>query len=229
MLILSLLGISALMALIFGPQLLIQWTMNRHAADRPDFPGTGAELARELLDKAGLQNVKIEITDKELGDHYSPEEKTVRLSERNFNGKSVTAVAVAAHECAHALQDRDGYKPLHIRQKLAKSTILIERTGSMLLMATPIVFAITRSPVVLFAEIVAAIGILASTIVIHVFTLPTEFNASFKRALPALTHYLPADDMKAASSVLKAAAFTYVAGALISLINIGRWIRLLRF
>jgi uncharacterized protein len=219
----------AFIILIFVPQFLINWTMNKHATHRPDFPGTGAELARELLDKAGLHNVKIEMTDKDLGDHYSPVEKTVRLSKRNFEGRSVTAAAVAAHECAHAVQDQEGYRPLHIRQKLAKTCITIERTGSMLLMATPIVFALTHSPAVLIGEIVAALGILASTIVIHVLTLPTEFDASFKRALPVLTHYLPPEDMEGATSVLRAAAFTYVAGALISLINIGRWLRILRF
>jgi uncharacterized protein len=219
----------AFIILIFIPQFLIKWTMNKHAVDRPDFPGTGAELARELLNKAGLQNVTVEVTDTDLGDHYSPDEKKIRLSKRNFEGRSVTAAAVAAHECAHAVQDKDGYRPLQLRQKLAKTCIAIERTGSMLLMATPIVFALTHSPTVLIAEIVAALGILASTVVIHIFTLPTELDASFKRALPALTHYLPPEDIGGATSVLRAAAFTYVAGALISLINIGRWLRILRF
>ncbi len=216
-------------ALIFGPQFLIKWTMNAHAVARPDFPGTGAELARELLDKADLHHVKVEMTDTPLGDHYSPDDKAVRLSESNYKGKSVTAAAVAAHECAHAVQDRDGFRPLQLRQSLAKKAIIIERTGSLLLMATPIVFALTRSPAVLVAEVVAALGILSSTIVIHALTLPTEFDASFKRALPVLTHYLPESDMPGARSVLRAAAFTYVAGALISLINVGRWLRILRF
>ncbi len=219
----------AFIALIFVPQFLIKWTMNKHAAERTDFPGTGAELARELLNKAGLQNVKVEETQTELGDHYSPDEKAVRLSKRNFFGRSVTAAAVAAHECAHAVQDKEGYRPLHLRQRLAKTCATIERTGGMLLMATPIVFALTHSPAILIAEVVAALGILASTIVIHVFTLPTELDASFKRALPVLTHYLPPEDMADATSVLRAAAFTYVAGALISLINVGRWLRILRF
>lgn len=226
--ILALAGAIAFIALIFGPQFLIKWTMNKHAAERRDFPGTGAELARELLDKAGLQNVKVEVTGP-LRDHYSPPEKAVRLSEQNYNGRSVTAVAVAAHECAHAVQDRDGYRLLQLRQKLATTIVWIERTGSILLMATPIVFALTRSPIVLVAELVAALCILASTVVIHILTLPTEFDASFKRALPALSHYLPPEDMPAARNVLRAAAFTYVAGALVSLLNIGRWLRILRF
>jgi Zn-dependent membrane protease YugP len=107
--------------------------------------------------------------------------------------------------------------------------LIIERTGSILLMATPFVFALTRSPVVLLAEVAVGLGILASTVVIHIFTLPTEFDASFKRALPILENYLPAEDMPGAREVLKAAAYTYVASALVSVLDIARWLRILRF
>ncbi len=201
--------------------------MRKHDAAREDFPGTCGELARHLLDEAGLRTIKVERVVE--GDHYSPADKAVRLSARNFDSKSVTAVAVAAHEVCHALQDRDAYAPLILRQKLALTCIAIERAGSMMMMATPLVFALTRSPVVLVAEVVLALGILASTVVIHIFTLPTEYDASFNRALPILKNYLPAEDMAGARSVLKAAAFTYVASALVSLLDIARWLRVLRF
>lgn len=227
MIILSLLGVTTFLALIFGPQFLINWTMKTHARPRPEFPGTGGELARHLLDDAGLKDVKVEVV--KAGDHYSPDEKAVRLSVDNFNGKSVTAVAVAAHEVAHAIQDRDGYVPLSLRQRLVKKTIVVERIGSMVLMATPFIFAIIRSPAVLMLELAAALGIFASSILIHIFTLPTEFDASFKKALPVLENYLPPEDMRGARSVLRAAAFTYVAGALVSLLNVARWLRILRF
>ena len=227
MLVLAILGVGLLIALIFGPQFWIKWVMEKYAREQPEFPGTGGELARHLLDGAGLENVKLERIDG--GDHYSPEEKTVRLSARNFDGKSVTAVAVAAHEVGHALQHQDNYAPLMLRQKLAGLCIIIERTGGILLMATPVVFALTRSPVVLLAELVLGLGILASTVVIHIFTLPTEFDASFKRALPILESYLTPEDMPGARQVLKAAAFTYVASALVSILNIARWLRILRF
>jgi uncharacterized protein len=75
----------------------------------------------------------------------------------------------------------------------------------------------------------AALGILASSIIVHVFTLPTEFDASFKKALPVLENYLPPEHMAGAKSVLRAAALTYVAGALVSLFNVARWLRILRF
>lgn len=227
MVILVFLGAILFLGLVFGPQAWIKSTMKKHGAERQDFPGTGGELARHLLDQAGLQAVKVERIPE--GDHYSPVDKAVRLSASNFDGKSVTAVAVAAHEVGHALQHADGYGPLMMRQKLAGYAIAIQRTGSILLMATPIIFMLTRSPIILIAEVVAAFGIMLSTVVIHAVTLPTEFNASFKRALPILSQHLPADDMPGATSVLKAAAFTYVASALVTLLDITRWLRVLRF
>ena len=228
MIILALLGLALFLGLVFGPQFWINWTMRKHAAERPDMPGTGGELARHLLDDAGLQEVKVEIVPNGR-DHYSPMDKAVRLSESNFKGKSITAIAVAAHEVAHAIQDRDGYLPLQLRQRLIAKTIMIERIGSMVLMATPLVFALVRSPVVLALELAAALAIMASTIVIHLVTLPTEFDASFNKALPVLERYVPPEEMKGARSVLRAAAFTYVAGALVSLLNFARWLRILRF
>lgn len=221
------LGLIALLALIYGPQLWIRRTMARHANERADFPGTGGELARHLLDEAGLSPIKVEIV--ESGDHYSPIDKAVRLSRRNFEGKSVTAIAIAAHEASHAMQDAAGYAPLRLRQELVGYGIIIERVGSVVLLATPLIFALTRSPLVLIFELVAGLGILATTIVLHVVTLPTEFDASFKRALPILKDYIRPEDMKGARQVLRAAAFTYVASALVSLVDVARWIRLLRF
>jgi Zn-dependent membrane protease YugP len=163
------------------------------------------------------------------GDHYAPDDKAVRLSAANFDGRSVTAVAVAAHEVGHALQHAEGYGPLVLRQKLAGLAININRLGAVLLMATPVVFALTRSPVVLLGQTAAAFAIMFSTVVIHAVTLPTEYDASFRRALPVLERFIPADDMPAARSVLKAAALTYVAAALVTLLDITRWLRILRF
>jgi hypothetical protein len=227
MIILSIMGIVLLLALIYGPQAWIRTVMARHAQERPDFPGTGGELARHLLDEAGLEDVKVECC--AGSDHYSLEDKAVRLSAANHDGRSVTAVAVAAHEVGHAFQDQDRYLPLQLRQKLAACCVAIEQIGSVLLMAAPLVFILTRSPAILVAEVVVAFGILFSNVLIHTLTLPVEFNASFKRALPLLAKYLPRDDMPAAQSVLRAAAFTYVAGALVGLLDIARWIRVLRF
>ncbi len=227
MVVLALLGAALFLGLVFGPQAWIGITMRKHAVHREDYPGTGGELARHLLDAAGLNDVKVERI--AAGDHYSPQDRTVRLSAPNFDGRSVTAVAVAAHEVGHAVQHAEGFGPLMWRQKLAGYAIVIQRTGSILLMATPFVFALTRSPVILVAEIAGAFAIMLTTVVIHAVTLPTEFDASFKRALPVLSQYIPEDDMPGARSVLKAAAFTYVASALVTLLDISRWLRVLRF
>ena len=216
----------AFVALIFGPQYWVKRTMQEHAGDRPDFPGTGGELARHLLDEAGLQNVGVERT--EEGDHYDPEDKMVRLSDDNYAGRSVTAIAVAAHEVSHAMQDRDGYAPLHLRQRLVRHTATVQRIGTILLMGAPLVFALVRSPAILLIEIAAAFAVMGSIVLVHALTLPTEFDASFKRALPLLSGYLPEEDIEASRSVLKAAAFTYVASALVSLLDVARWIRILR-
>jgi Zn-dependent membrane protease YugP len=130
---------------------------------------------------------------------------------------------------SHALQDAEGYPPLRIRQELAEVAYVIEKVGSVVLIAAPLVFALTHSPHLLLFEMIAGLGILGITIVLHVVTLPTEFDASFKRALPILAHFIRPDDLKGARKVLGAAAFTYVAAAFASLINVGRWLRILRF
>lgn len=225
--VLGIFSIILLIGLIFGPQFWVRQTMARYAEERPDFPGSGGELAQHLITELGLDGVKLEKTDG--GDHYSPADKTVRLSPGNFDGRSVTAAAVAAHEVGHALQHRDSFAPLIMRQRLVGHAVTIEKVGSILLLATPFVFALTRAPSVLVFELLAGLAILASTIFVHLATLPTELDASYKRALPILENYLHPDDMPGARRVLKAAAFTYVAAALISLIDVARWIRILRF
>lgn len=227
MIAISLLAIVALLALIFGPKVWINWTLRKHGVERPDMPGTGGELARHLLDKAGLQSVAVDIV--EAGDHYSPDDRAVRLTEANFKGKSITAIAVAAHEVAHAVQHRDIYPPLMWRQRLVKKAVVVERVGSLILLSAPIIYGLTRNPAILALEIAVAIGIFASTILVHVVTLPTEFDASFGKALPVLTGYVPPEEMPGVKSVLRAAAFTYVASALVSLLSAARWFRILRF
>jgi Zn-dependent membrane protease YugP len=222
--ILGIIAVLLVVALVAGPQFLIQSTMRKHAVERADFPGTGGELARHLLDDAGLEDVKLDVAPP-MGDHYSPDERVVRLSEANLKGKSVTAVAVAAHEVAHAIQHRDGYAPLLWRQKWVRRIVPLQQAGMALLVFAPILFSLVKSPLVLIAEIGVALAIMASGIVIHLFTLPTEFDASFKKALPVLENYLPPEEIKGAKSVLRAAAFTYVASALMSLLNMLRLFR----
>jgi Zn-dependent membrane protease YugP len=222
------LGILAVLALVFGPSLWARAVLAWHGDDRPDFPGTGGELARHLLEEFGVEGVKVEVTDE--GDHYHPAEKAVRLRRENHDGRSLTAVATAAHEVGHALQDHDRYRPLETRTRLVKSTYVFERAGSMILLATPLLGALTRSPGVVVLELGAGILVMSISILVHAVTLPVEFDASFNRALPILDKggYLPKADLPAARRILKACALTYVASSLASLLNLWRWIRLLR-
>lgn len=219
------------LALMFLPQMWVRQMIASQAAHRDDLPGTGGELARHLLDQAGLEDVPVEKLPVEGGDHYDPMAKAVRLSPSHHDGKSVSAVAVAAHEVGHALQDAEGYAPLRLRTRLAVVAQKVQALGSVLLIGAPVVMAITQKPSIMMLELGAGLAIMATGIVVHLITLPVEFDASFKRALPILRlgEYLHPDDMPGAQKVLRAAAFTYVAGAMVSLLNVMRWLRILRF
>ena len=227
--ILIALGGLLLLALVFGPQLLVKRVLRQHGADRPDLPGTGAELARHLLDEANLQSVTVEKTD--LGDHYDPDAHAVRLLPQHHDGRSVAAVAVAAHEVSHAVQHARGETAFMRRLELIRSLVWVERVAGVVLMLTPIVLIVVRSPALAVLQVIAGIALLGIRVVVHATTLPVEFDASFGKALPVLVRgrYLGAGDMQAARSVLKAAAYTYVAAALASLLDVARWFRILRF
>lgn len=223
-----LLFLAVVLALAMLPQIWVRNVIARHSADRPDIAGTGGQFARHLLDGMKLHHVKVEETD--LGDHYDPEAKAIRLSPQNMHGRSLAAVVIAAHETGHAMQDATGYGPLQARTRLAKQAIRIEKVGAIVMLAAPIMLVLARTPHVLLLEIAAGVVILGMSLAMHAFTLPVEFDASFKRALPVLKEgrYIPASDLPAARKILKAAAFTYVAAAAMSLLDVARWIRVLR-
>jgi Zn-dependent membrane protease YugP len=214
---------------VFGPQFWVHHVLARHAGDRPDFPGTGGELARHLLDRFDLQHVTVELTD--AGDHYDPAARKVGLTDRVLNGRSLTAVAVATHEVGHALQHAEGQGLLTLRTRLARIAMVLEKVASVVLLAAPIIGLLTRTPAIIVLQLAIGMGLMASRIVLHLVTLPVELDASFRRALPLLDqgNYLPAQDMPAAHSILRAAALTYVAAALASLLDVLRWVRVLRF
>ena len=225
----ALIALIVVMGLAFLPQLWVRRVIADHATHRPDVPGTGGELARQLLDRMGLASVKVEET--ALGDHYDPEARTVRLLKENFSGRSLSAVVIAAHEVGHAMQDATGYAPLATRTRLAKQASKIEILGSVVMLAAPFLLVLVKSPAVLMLELVAGMLILSLAILIHAVTLPVEFDASFRRALPLLEagNVLKPKDMPAARRILWAAALTYVASAAMSLLDVARWLRILRF
>jgi uncharacterized protein len=225
-------AIVIILALVFAlavlPQMWVRRVIDRNSSERKDFPGTGGEFARHILDEMKLGHVKVEETD--LGDHYDPEAKVLRLSPQHLNGRSLSAVVIAAHEAGHAMQDASGYPPLHARTRLAKQAIRAEKVGAVIMLAAPIVMALAKAPHLLIIEVLAGVMILALSILMHAVTLPVEFDASFRRALPVLKagRYLDDKDMPAAKEILRAAAYTYVAAAAMSLLNVARWLRVLR-
>lgn len=217
-----------LLLLLFGPHLWVQAVLKRHSRPRDDFPGNGGEFARHLLQQLDMPRVKVEVSDS--GDHYDPAAKTVRLSRDKLEGKSLTAITVAAHEVGHALQDKLGYRPLRWRSRLAGLAVLAQQLGNGLFVLAPVISAITRAPTPALLMLGAGLASFCSAAVVHLVTLPVEWDASFRRALPLLEAggYLSGKDYHKARSILTAAAFTYVAGALASLLNIWRWLRWLK-
>lgn len=228
MAVFGIIGLVLLLAIVYAPQYWVQYTMKRHGKSRSDFPGTGGELAEHLVEHYQLDGVKVEVTDG--GDHYDPASRTVRLSIDNYHKPSLTGVAVAAHEVGHALQHAYGDGGLALRQRLVKMAMITDRIASIFFVAAPVLFVVVRSPGAIFGMVALGIALLGIRVIVHLVTLPVEYDASFKKALPILEEggYLHPDDIAGARSVLKAAALTYVAGALMSLVNLARWIRILR-
>src|SRR5690554_3201288 len=217
-----------LAALILGPHQWATYILRKYSTDRPDIPGTGGELVKHLQKKFGLQRLALEST--KAGDHYDPVTRAVRLSEANLNGRSLTAVAVAAHEFGHALQHARGYKPLATRTHLVGLANQAEKVGGIALFAMPLL-AFTpvgaRAAPLLILLVVLSVGISS---IVHLVTLPVEFDASFGRALPILKdgRYVDPADYKAVRRILTACALTYLAGSLFGLLNFWRWFRFLR-
>lgn len=213
---------------VFGPGLWVQRVLERYSQPADRYSGTGAQLARHLLNKHGLTEVTVERTPE--GDHYDPTAKAVRLTEDKFDGKSLTAITVAAHEVGHALQDQEGYAPLKIRSQLVRASRGVEKLGAGILMVSPFIGALTRAPGLSLLMFGAGLLTLGTSTLIHLATLPTEFDASFARALPMLDEYriLKTTDRPHARRLLRAAALTYVSASLMSLLNIARWWAILR-
>lgn len=216
------------LAIVLGPGLWVQRVMRRYGEPRDRYDLTGAEMARRLLDERGLAAVAVEVTDS--GDHYDPVEKIVRLSPNHHSRCSLAAVTVAAHEVGHALQDATGYAPLHLRTRLVQWLGPVEKIGAALLMFTPVIVAITRMPLAGGLMLLGGLLTLGSSVAVHFLTLPTEFDASFNRALPLLKNsgLIYEADFPHARKLLRAAAMTYVAASLMSLLNIARWWAILR-
>ncbi len=220
-------GLLILLALIFGPSLWVKFVMKRYSKEKPEMPGTGGELAKHLIERFTLNDVKVEVT--ELGDHYDPVEKKVRLLREHYESKSLTAVAIAAHEVGHAIQDQQGDKRLVTRTKMIPVADKVARWSAAIISLSPVIGIITRHPMPFSLVLLLGLSGFIARMMVHAVTLPIEFDASFAKALPVLREgsYVSKSDEDAVSRILRAAALTYVSAALADILNLGRWIAIL--
>lgn len=207
-------------ALVALPQFWVHNTIERHAGERPDLGGTGADFARHVLDGMKLHHVKVEVT--EQGDHYDPESRAVRLQQRFFSGRSVSAIAIAAHEVGHAMQHAVELPMFQRRLKVARQAHVLGMIAQAFIWSAPVLMILNKSAAALVLNVIGFGGMALISFLLQVMTLPVEFDASFKRALPLLQHgqFLKAADLRAARQLLRAAAYTYVAGLIRSVITI---------
>lgn len=182
------------------------------------------EIARNLLDRAGLQNVKITITHGYLGDHYNDRTKTVALSESNYHSSSISAIGVACHEVGHALQYQQGYGLIKLRNALIPICNFGSSITWILIMLGILFYYTTFGSIFLWLGVI----IFALFVILNLVTLPIEFNASTRARQLLMTNGIFNDaELTAVKSVLDSAALTYVANLLLSLVNLLRLLLLL--
>ena len=194
-------------------------TFQRYAKVRSMSGMTGAQVARKILDRNGLTNIPVEHVSGNLSDHYDPSAKVLRLSDSTYNSVSVAAIGVAAHECGHAIQHKEGYGPLKLRTAIVPAANIGSRLGVPIILLG-LFFGGGGSFLVNLG-----IWVFSLAVLFQIVTLPVEFNAS-NRALVMLEDYgvLGSDEKRKAKSVLSAAAMTYVAAAASSILQLLRLI-----
>ena len=182
---------------------------------------TGHDVARRMLDRNGLYDVRIEITKGKLSDHYDPRTRTVRLSPDIHNKTSVAAVSVAAHEVGHAIQHAEDFGPLRLRSALVPVVNISNRLG----------FIVIFAGLILEMFMIAQIGIIliASVFIFQLITLPVEFNASTRAmtGMEDMNILYDQSEKRGARKVLTAAALTYVAALIVALMELLRWVAIL--
>ena len=220
-------GAFIVLAIIFGPSLWVKLVMWRYSTEKPEMPGTGGELAKHLIERFSLKHVKVEVT--ELGDHYDPIEKKVRLLREHYESKSLTAIAIAAHEVGHAIQDQQGDRRLLTRTKMIPIVDKVARWSAIIISLSPLIGIITRHPMPFSILLLLGLSGFFARMMMHIVTLPIEYDASFSKALPLLREgeYISQTSEKAVSNILRAAALTYVSAALADILNLGRWIAII--
>jgi uncharacterized protein len=202
----------SLPALLLGlwAQLKVQGAFNKYSRVRSFVGISGADVARRMLDSNGLNNIRIEQTGGMLSDHYDPISKVLRLSHDTYSGISIAAAGVAAHEAGHALQDQQGYAPLHIRSFIVPAVQIGSWLGPIIFMLGLFLSSNIGTQIAWFGLI-----IFSATAVFALVTLPVEFDATRRaKAWLSSSGVLYQQEMEGIHKVLDAAALTYVAAAL---------------
>ena len=199
----------------FLAQILLKSNYNKYKNIVSSSKICGKDVARKILDSNGLKNVKINEISGELTDHYDPRSKTVNLSSAIYGDNSIASVAVAAHECGHAIQDKEGYFMLKLRSSIVPIVNLSTKIGY-------IVIVISLAASLFNLAMVGFIMIMAS-LVFQLITLPVEFNAS-SRAKKQINKLdlVSKKDQSGVSKMLFAAALTYVAAVLSTIMQLLR-------
>lgn len=188
-------------------QIKVNSAYNKYSQVKCNKKLSGCEVARKILDSVGLDKVHIVEVRGELTDHYDPKQKVVRLSTNVFHGTSIASVAVAAHECGHAIQDKDNYSFMRIRTIFVPMVNFVNKFGYI----ATIIGLIAG----IFDIIIVGIVMLLATLLFQVVTLPVEFDAS-NRAKKIIYELNLANnsEQEGVKAMLSAAAFTYVAGVI---------------
>lgn len=213
------------MAFALYAQAKVKSTYNRFAKIGARGRITGGQVARDLLDKAGLEHVPVKQTSGELTDHYDPRSREVKLSSPVFQSNALASLGIAAHEVGHALQHSDGYAPLAIRN----SIVPLAGFGSQAAFPLFLIGFLFSAGEGGFGILLMDLGIIVFSfaVLFQIITLPVEFNAS-NRAIASLSSggYLQGRELAGAKQVLNAAALTYVAAMAVSLAHLFRLILL---
>lgn len=209
--------------LLIGPRVWVERIMKHHNREEEDALPSGSELARAMLNEHEIWDVTVEATD--LGDHYDPETKSVRLTHDKIDRRSLTAVVTAAHEVSHAVQDAEGYVPFVWRRRLGKISRVTGEIGAVILLSAPIAALVTRTPLPPRFIAYTAMAILGTGGVAQIAALPAEWDASFRRALPSLEdRYLGVEELRDAKRMLFACSLTYVGAVLAALVHVYPWL-----
>lgn len=217
-------------ALILGfiAQMLVKSKFDKYSKVRTMRGLTGAQVARQILDTNGLHDVRVEETQGFLSDHYDPRSRTLRLSPGVARVPSVAAVGVAAHEAGHALQHATGYFPLQVRSMMVPAVQFGSWLGPLIIISGIFLEMLFNMSSLGLAIAWFGVGVYALVAIFSLVTLPVELDAS-SRAKQLLYQYNIVDrqELNGVSSVLGAAAWTYVVAAIAALLELARWIFIL--